>query len=448
MENKKKGLFTGFGSVFSFTAEQNMKGKGFKLSSIGIGLAILIVAALVPIVMAVTQKPDEYADDEYGIEENLGGEDGEEEVMDAIVVLNHGQMEEGMLEGFLALCGYEDVQVEYSDINVENGYKEFAEYCVGNYDRPLGLRVELEEESIAFHYYVFDESNLTTDYVEKFAHSFDLYYGDMKYVGAGMSETEIEVLNMPVWTNVSEADGKEREMGVVLMEMLAPVLVSMLMLMMTVMHGQSVTRVVMSEKSSKLMEVLLTSVKPYGLLAGKIVATAVIAIVQLFIWLVLLVVGFVAGDRIGAQIYPEYQNYVLEIIDLIADSGTGFTAGAVIIALLILIVGFIMYCVWAGFIASVVDKVDDVSTAMSLFQIPVMAGWMISYMGSMLGWKTVMKISDYIPIVSPFVTPANVLIGKTSIVGGLLSLLVLVVFTVGMILITGKVYKGKIFNRK
>ena len=166
---------------------------------------------------------------------------------------------------------------------------------------------------------------------------------------------------------------------------------------------------------------------------------------QVAAWVVLGIAGFVIGDKIGMNIYSDYSNYIFQIIDLIKDSGTGFSLQAVILAVLMTILGFFMYCVWAGFIAS---KVDDVSTAMTLFQIPVMAGFMISYIGSLLEMDTLIKVSEYIPVVSPFVMPADVLMGKASFVGGTVSFLILAVFTFGMVLLTGKIYKGKVFNRK
>ena len=175
---------------------------------------------------------------------------------------------------------------------------------------------------------------------------------------------------------------------------------------------------------------------------------ATMAILQLTLWVVLGLAGFVAGDYIAKDIYSDYNNIIFEIIDLIRESGTGFTLQALILAIIMTVTGFVMYCVWAGFIASAVDKVEDVSTAMSLFQIPPMIGFMVSYIGSLLEMDTLIKVSEYIPVISPFVAPADVLMGKMSFVGGLISYVILLIFTVAMILVTGKVYKGKIFNRK
>ena len=130
MENKDKGWFTGFGSVFSFTAEQNMKGKGFVLSSIIIGLLMMAAGIVIPVIMAYSQKSDykESGGDNYNIENNIGDVD-EAERMDAIVAVNEAGIEKDVLEGFLTLCGYENVKVEYTDKISGSDYQEFFEYC-------------------------------------------------------------------------------------------------------------------------------------------------------------------------------------------------------------------------------------------------------------------------------------------------------------------------------
>lgn len=449
MKNKDKGWFTGFGSVFSFTAEQNMKGKGFMLSSVIIGLLMLAVGIVIPVIMASAQKSDheESGDDNYNIEENIGDVD-ESERMDSIVAVNAAGVEEDVLDGFLTLCGYDDVKVEYTDKISGENYQEFFEYCREKSKRPVGIYIHTKDNVLTFSYYIFEGTGVSKDFVSGFAQSLQIFYEDIEYLEVGISEQDIELLNVPAWTSSGNADGEKQEFGVMIAQMVVPAIFSMLLFMMTVMYGQSITKVVMSEKSSKLMEVLLTSVKPYALIAGKIAAMAVIAIAQMGIWIAMLVIGFVVGDKIGANIYADYQNYITMIIDIIRESGTGFSVPALLFSVLMTVLGFFMYCVWAGFIASAVDKVDDVSTAMSLFQIPVILGFLISYMGSLMGLDTLITFSEYIPVVSPFVMPADLLMGKASLAGGVASFFILVVFTFAMVWVTGKVYKGKVFNRK
>lgn len=449
MENKEKGLFTGFGAVFSFTAQQSIKGKGFKLIAGIISLIVFAIAAIIPIAMANMQKPEESVENTES-DSHYGLDDGEpnDYNMDTIVVLNKGQLPIDILQDFIEQYWFENIDIEISDLMVEEEYKEFAEYCVGNYKNPVGLSIDMDENHIVFDYYLFTQTNVSKDEVELFANAFEGYYNDRKYLDSGLSYEDITVLNMPAWSKVNDADDEENELGVVLAQMIIPAIFSFLLFMMTSLHGQSVTKNVMSEKCSKLMEVLLTSVKPYALIAGKIVAIAAIALSELSVWIVMAVAGFFAGDRIALGIYPEYHNYVFEIIDFMKESGTGFSGGTLVIAVLMTMLGFFMYCVWAGLIAAAVDNVDDVSSAMSLFQILPAAGFMIGYVGSLAEMDGLIKVAEYVPLVSPFVMPANVLIGKTGILQGWISMLLLLAFSVILILITGKIYKNKVFRRK
>lgn len=269
MKNKEKGSFFGFTSVFSFTAKQNMKGKGFALSSIGIGILIFAICLAIPVIMAFVQKPDDAESDDYGIEEDFSEND-----LDAIVVLDHYGIDKNLLTDFLQLCGFENTEVEFSDLNVDDAYGDFAKYCTGHYENPIGMSINADEDKIEISYYIFEDTGIGKDFVQNFAEAFKNYYDTNKYIGAGMTETEILLVNTPVWTQVNSTDKDENEMGVVIARAIIPAIFSLLLFMMICVYGQSVTKMVMSEKSSKLVEVLLTSVQPYALIAGKIMAVA------------------------------------------------------------------------------------------------------------------------------------------------------------------------------
>ena len=148
MKNKEKGSFFGFTSVFSFTAKQNMKGKGFALSSIGIGILIFAICLAIPVIMAFVQKPDDAESDDYGIEEDFSEND-----LDAIVVLDHYGIDKNLLTDFLQLCGFENTEVEFSDLNVDDAYGDFAKYCTGHYENPIGMSINADEDKIEISYY-------------------------------------------------------------------------------------------------------------------------------------------------------------------------------------------------------------------------------------------------------------------------------------------------------
>ena len=57
------------------------------------------------------------------------------------------------------------------------------------------------------------------------------------------------------------------------------------------------------------MEFLLTSIRPYGLIAGKIVALVGMALIQLFVWVACAVGGYIVGGIVAEQINPDYGLY-------------------------------------------------------------------------------------------------------------------------------------------
>ena len=56
---EKKGLFTGWKDVFSFTATQELKGGKYKLGTILIGIAVALIFGAISVIMAVSQLDDD-----------------------------------------------------------------------------------------------------------------------------------------------------------------------------------------------------------------------------------------------------------------------------------------------------------------------------------------------------------------------------------------------------
>ena len=73
---KKKGLFTGWRDVFSFTAVQNVKGTGYKATTLLLGIVIAVAFSLISILMAVFQDGDDSSDnpEDIGMEAGFGTE--------------------------------------------------------------------------------------------------------------------------------------------------------------------------------------------------------------------------------------------------------------------------------------------------------------------------------------------------------------------------------------
>ena len=442
MENK--GMFSGWRDVFSFTAAQNVKGGGYKIATILIGALVAVIFGAISVIMALTQLDDD--SDKIDIEEDF-----KEKVSTIYLVDNDITVSDNLellINSALSLEGA--VETPFTVKNIE---KDMVNELI---DEEKSIVVTMEQnaergdKAIVFKSLTpsgdEDKKEVAEEYLQYVVTFIDIYGSAI----AGVSEADILYFVVPYSTQSVSVNDSVKNFGVTLANMLVPMIVSMLLYSLIVLYGQNVTKIVVAEKSSKLMEMLLTSVKPYALIAGKILAIVSLAIMQVGIWLVCGIGGYMIGDLIATNINPDYINYVESLIDIITmDNGANaFTWYSFVIAFVFIAAGFLMYSVLAGLVAATVSKLEDLSTGMTLFQLPVLFGWMAVYLSPLFESKVLDNVLTYLPISSPFGVPGNIILGKCSVIESMISLFILIITTVGLILFTGKVYKGKLFNRK
>lgn len=443
MQENKKGMFTGFSRVFSFTASQTVKGKGFKLSTILLGLVIMIGFSLISILMAVSQD----GDDKSG--EDINSVVDMEEALDIdIYYVNGSTFTDDMLQGIMAADSFKKSTFTVVDENErEKALSHTNEYLKGKKDAVV-LDISENKEKITIDAILPYETEVSADTAEIICTAFTNYLDFVRVHGiTELDELHTALYGAGVFSQALAAGDSAEDLGVMLTRLLVPMIFSLILYMMILLYGQNITKVVVAEKSSKLMETLLTSVKPYAIISGKILAVSGIAVVQLAVWAASAVMGYIIGEHIAEALNPGYTNYVSLILDIIGGSSDAFSAGAFVVAVLMIVIGFLMYCVLAGMVAAMVDRMEDISSVMALFQIPVVIGFMASYFVQMSENDTLLGIVRYCPVTSPFCVPADILVGNMDILQSVVSLALVIAVTFGLILFTGKIYKGKLFNR-
>ncbi len=447
MENK--GMFTGCGDVIRFTAQQNIKGNGFKKSTIIVGVVIAIVFGLISVLMAVLQDDDSNS--------NQNGDNGAvmeidneslSQISKILLVDNEALDDEimgNLLPSALTLEGLAEKK-----LTVELANKDNIGNMLNEDSGAIAVELKKNEEGLyTFDTYVKNEGTIDEDIADVYMGYAVILIESSLYQMAGVSPEDIICMESPYFTQ-SLAVGEEAEsLGVMLTQTLVPMIFSFAMYAMILMYGQSITKSVISEKASKLMEYILTSIKPYALISGKVIALSGMAILQISIWIVCGIGGYIGGTYIAEGINPDYINYVSLIMDFMGnDGGAAFSIGAIILSIVSMFVGFIMYSILAALVASAISKIEDMSSSQGIFQLPVILGWMFAYLAPVFESEALLKIVNFVPVTSPFILPANILLGNCTIVEGLISLAILLLTMFALIVLTGRVYKGKLFNRK
>lgn len=224
-------------------------------------------------------------------------------------------------------------------------------------------------------------------------------------------------------------------------------------------YGMMVMRGVMEEKTNRIVEVIISSVKPFQLLFGKVVGIGLVALTQIAIWVVLgtaIVTGlsaFVGGNSTDTAMQaqnimnnqqiqqlgnnPEVQNKMAEILGLIGN----LNMPLIVFSLFFYFIGgFILYASLMGAIGSAVDADEDAQQMMFPVMMPLILSMIILFAvaknpeGPLAFWASV------IPLTSPIIMMARIPFG-VPIWEIILSMALLLATIVGTIWMAGKIYR-------
>ncbi len=433
-----KSMFSGWRHVFSFTFKQGTEGKRFKAVTIGMALFLLLGGMAISVIMALVQKSD--AEEVSPIE--------------VVHVIDESGLDVLYLDGFLEVYKEEYPTLTFKEATgtVEQVWGSLEKNSDENAAEPdLILHLTKEENGYGMNLYMQESAILAESDGKDFLDDMMLVMEQSKLLSSGIGmEKLVYVMSGVNWT-IMDAGEQEKSEGEEVVGLLIPMLLMFFIYIMNLVYGVSIGNVVSSEKTSKLMEMILTLTKPYGLIFGKIFAMASIAILQMFLWIGCFVGGFIAGDFVAKEmVYPEYTNAILEVFELISnqEGSTAFTAGAFILSIVTVCIGFLFYCVIAGTCASFATKAEDLAQCMAIYQLIMIAGFFGAYMLPVMnGSETINTILRIVPVTSAYLLPGDLVVGNVSIGLGSLYMGILLLTTLALLVIAGKVYKNQMFYR-
>lgn len=255
-----------------------------------------------------------------------------------------------------------------------------------------------------------------------------------------------------------DSDGKSRQSSSIL-SMSVAYLFGFMMYMFVMLYGSQVLNGVVEEKSNKVLEVIVCSVKPFELMMGKILGIAAVAVTQFAIWIVFMVV---AAGAVMQFMVPEHIIQSAEMMNMGAEPAmTGEMSPEVMAAiagiinpwyltkilggfLLFFIGGYLLYAAMFAAVGSAVDNVQDSQQLQTPITIPIILALiiMINAMtdpdGALAFWFSI------IPLTSPIVMVARIPYGVPAWEMAL-SLVLLYSSFVAMVWIAGKIYRVGIF---
>lgn len=427
--------FSGAMKVFSFTFKNQVKSKGFKALTLILSLLLIVLPALImPLI--------EMASDEK--EEATG-------LLSTVYIADNASLED----------------VDFSLLNsfTENEGNIRYVYCKGGLDEassmaqadPTSLILVTEEGSpLSVNVLMPEDTKLNDSDLTEYGYFISSSFSYLLLIESGVPiGNVIEIMNSVTLetpdTDVGDTEISEEEFAVQSFKEIAsfvlPYLNIMLLYFMILAYGQSVANSLVLEKSSKLIEFFLLTMKPGAIILGKVTGIAMSAVVQLAAWIVSAVIGFGSGTLIVKSLNPDTDMILIKVFEAVGEYADIFSLSGLLLGILIIFAGFFLYCTIAAIGGSVAQKAEDLASTNSVFVLVLVFSF---FMTLNVGSEDIMAYAawhDFVPFTAILVTPSRLILGDTSLLMGALSLILIIAAIFAFAFIAGRLYKSMVFYK-
>lgn len=453
-----KNSFRGIGDIFKFSFVQTVKSKVFIIS-----LIIMCSFALLsfPIITFVSNMGEE--EEETVLSEHIDNIYIKDSFLD-------GKFGNALLAELKASEEYKHCNISVVDSKTENTTDKNADEMMesikksesGDVYITIDYSADVNDVYYGFNYIVYygenvDKLDEAADELSKFINRLHekviasalLANTDSdgnEFLNYIASDFSYEISLMGVDNQIVEQEG-----GLLENEYWLTYIFLMISVFTISISGSKVAEQLVTEKSTKVIEYIMTSVKPMALIIGKVLASVVSV--------VFMVVGVVASLLISVVatgiMFPNEDGTIAmpKIIVTILDSDLliGATPLSIVVAVLIFILGILFYGFIGGIAGATVSKIEEMAEGMKLFTFTMIIGAYIPLILVMLSmmdigdWGIANEIMYILPITSVFILPAYMLIGKASLTIGLIALATMIISVCIMLFVASKIFEYLIY---
>ena len=387
------------GVVTAFTIKEVVKRKSFIISTVVI-LVIIALAFNIPNIM-----------------KKLGNDGSGEKVL----IIDPENLFEGMASNLNeAGLGYE-FQTTTEELNLEEikeKIKNDIDACIKFSKQENTVKMEYIVESAAVNYGEVPQTLVAT---------FTNLYSNLQVKKLNLSPEELSILEPEFDVTLTETDENAAKGNIFIMMMISIVLFYAVFFC----AGQ-VSTAITTEKTSKIIETLVTSTDSKTIVLGKTLGIGIVGLIQVILMMIVAI--------ISAKFCMDP-----EILSSIFDIST-ITPTLFIITLIYFCLGYGLYSLFFALTGATVSKPEDVQSANGPVSFVAVIGFYLAYFSMMNPSSSVNKLAGIVPISSPFCMPLRVMMGTATTGEVITSVLVLIATTALVAMLAIKVYSSTILN--
>ena len=271
---------------------------------------------------------------------------------------------------------------------------------------------------------------------------------NLNYTSVGLDVNTIEESKIYLSIFQESFEGEETTKIDSGMKVIFGLILGLLLYMFVFVYGSMILRSVLEEKTSRIVEIIISSVKPTQLMLGKIIGTSLVAFTQIFIWIALsLAISTLASSFMGVS-SSELNSVDLNDAQVASVLDSALTAifnlpllNILIAFILFFISGLFLYGSLFAAVGAAVDSETDANQFMLPLSMPLIIGL---YVGMFTVQEdpsgTIPTIFSHIPFTSPIVMMMRIPYG-VPIYEQIISLSILIATFFGTVWFAAKIYR-------
>lgn len=201
------------------------------------------------------------------------------------------------------------------------------------------------------------------------------------------------------------------------------------------------------EKSTRSMEIIISSVSPKAHFFSKVLASNAFVLLQGFLLVIYSALGLLIKGIAGSKSASSITDGISSIVNSMKDMGVIDRLPEILISTLILMVlSFIAYSLISGILASMTVNMEDFQQIQTPIMMVCLLGYYLSIMAGMFDGSIFIRVLSYIPFLSCLLAPALLVVGQIGLIDIGIAVFLLVLFIYIMTKYGLKIYKVGILN--
>ena len=390
-------------TVIAFTIKDMVQRKSFIISTLII-LVLIVIGFNIPNIMKALTNGEESSS------------------ADKVLVVDSTNLFEGTLENLNQMELGDEFQITNDNVSFDE-----IKTKIENKDIDEAILIEQKDDGTYTLRYIVENKTQVVSVPEDIINAVSTIYTNLQISKLGLTQEQILSLTPNFEVSIEQTEEQEVSGNIGVM-----MIMSLILFYAIYFCAYQVSSSITTEKTSKIMETLVTSTSPRTIVLGKTIGIGIVGLIQ-----VCLIVG-VALISAKAFLEPGLLEAVLDMSKI--------TPYLAIITIVYFILGYFAYALLYALTGSTVSKPEDIQSANTPVAILAVIGFYLAYFTMMNPTSELNQFAAIFPISSPFCMPFRVMMGVASTSEVILSIVVLLITILIIAKVAIKIYSNAILN--